>query len=105
MFLGRGVLKVCGQFTGKHSCRCVTSIKLNQSINQKVLKNELDSTVNINSMSLINQNELNIMATLSGRIILPGWLLFITSRFPHLIISANIMTEPKRKWVPRNKSN
>ena len=51
----------------------------------------------MNSMSLINQNELNIMATLSEMIILSCWLLFIVSRFPHLIISANIMTEQKGK--------
>ena len=27
MFLGKGVLKICSKFTGKHPCRSVTSIK------------------------------------------------------------------------------
>ena len=33
----------------------------------------------------------------SEMIILSWWLLFIASRFPHLIISPNIMTEQKWK--------
>ena len=28
MFLGNGVLKICGKFTGEHPCRSVISIKL-----------------------------------------------------------------------------
>ena len=28
MFLGKGVLKICGKFTGEHPCRSVISIKL-----------------------------------------------------------------------------
>ena len=34
VFLGKDVLKICSQFTGKHPCRSVISIKL-----QSTLKN------------------------------------------------------------------
>ena len=28
VFLGKGILKICSTFTGKHPCRCAISIKL-----------------------------------------------------------------------------
>ena len=60
----------------------------------------------------INKNELNsihaCMTTLlvrSEMIILSRWLLFTASRFPHLIISPDLMTKQKREAVPKNRSN
>ena len=56
----------------------------------------------------INKNELNsihaCMTTLlvrSEMIILSRWLLFTASRFPHLIISPDLMTKQKGKRYQR----
>ena len=50
--------------------------------------------IKCNKMIKVNQNELNSMAAFSKILILSWWLLFITSRFAHLIISPNITIEP-----------
>ena len=49
-------------------------------------------------MIKINQNELNGMIMFTKITILSWWLLFIISRFAHLITSLNIMIEQLKHW-------
>ena len=38
VFLGKGILKICSKFTGKHPCRIVISIKLQSKFIEIVLR-------------------------------------------------------------------
>ena len=38
MFLAKGVLKICGKFTGEHPCRSVVSIKLQSNFIEIALR-------------------------------------------------------------------
>ena len=46
VFLGKGVLKICSRFTGKHQCRSAISIKLRSNFIEIALRHEC-STVKL----------------------------------------------------------
>ena len=55
MFLGNGVLKICSKFTGEHSCRSATSIRLQSNFIEIILRHGW-SPVNLLHFFIDNMN-------------------------------------------------
>ena len=92
MFLGKGVLKICSKFTGKHPCQCAISIKLQSNFIEMTIRHGFFP------VHLLQIFRTPFSKNTSGRLLLKKGI-NVSKNIPHI----NVMTSYVELYDKQNK--